>query len=272
MESLLTLPQSPVARPSVADVWRQPLDGLTSGFDRLLCRSISTLALHWILEIQGLEHIAPERDPFILALNHSSRLEAVLLPILLMLHRRGHHIRFLADWPMMLVPGVAFLYRRGHVILVTRKKPRFASLDRLKRRIVGNVGDAFGQCQEALQEGSPLGLFPEATMNRHPGRLLRGQSGAARLSLATGAPIVPAGIRFPDQQDHRPIRDFERMVVEIGSPIAAEEGGVHSPPPEAVRQLHHRMMREIARLSGKDWTPQARRRRERDVASEQPDR
>lgn len=271
MESLLTLPNSPAARPSVGDVWRQPLDGLPSAFDRLLCRSISTLALHWIVEIQGLENIAPERDPFILALNHSSRLEAVLLPILLMLHRRGHHLRFLADWPMMLVPGVASLYRRGHVILVTRKKPRFPSLDRLKKRIVGDAGDAFGQCLEALRSGAPLGLFPEATMNRHPRRLLRGQTGAARLSLATGAPILPAGIRFPEQPHHRPIRDFERMVVEIGSPIGAGVGGVNSPTPEAVRQLHNRMMREIARLSGKDWTPQARRRRERDVASEQSD-
>jgi 1-acyl-sn-glycerol-3-phosphate acyltransferase len=271
MESLLTLPESPAARPTVAEVWRQPLDGLDSGIDRLLCRSISTLALHWIVEIQGLEHVAPERDPFILALNHSSRLEAVLLPILLMLHRRGHYIRFLADWPMMLVPGVASLYRRGHVILVTRKKPRFPALDRLKRRIVGDAGDAFGQCLQALEAGSPLGLFPEATMNRHPRRLLRGQSGAARLSLATGAPIVPAGIHFPEQPKDRPIRDFGRMVVEIGSPIFTQADRVSSPAADSVRQLHHRMMREIARLSGKDWTPHARRRRERDVASEQSD-
>lgn len=265
MESLLTLPDPSPVKPTLSEIWRAPLGGLESPVDRFLCRALSTLAVRYVVEIHGTEQIAPEHDPFILAANHNTRLEAVLLPTLLMHLRGGQRIRFLADWPMMLVPGVASLYRRGRVIVVTRKKPRYPLLDRFKDRVVGSPGDAFEQCLSALRSGSSIGVYPEATMNRHPRRLLRGQTGAARLSLATGVPIVPAGISFPCEPRDRPIGDTARMVVELGEPLTPPEPRSAAGNDE-IRHFHHRLMREISRLSGKEWSPHARRRRERDVA------
>jgi len=271
MESLLTLPDPSPVKPSLAEIWSRPLHGLESPVDRFLCRALSSLAVRYVVEMHGIEHLAPEKDPFILAANHNTRLDAVLLPTLLTHLRGGRRIRFLADWPMMLVPGVGSLYRRGQVIVVTRKKPRYPALDRFKERIVGGSGDAFEQCLAALRSGDSIGVYPEATMNRHPRRLLRGQTGAARLALVSGVPILPVGLSFPCQPRNRPIGDTARMVVEIGDPLVPPQPPTRAAGQDEVRQFHHRLMREISRLSGKDWSPRARRRRERDVAQEPTD-
>jgi len=47
----------------------------------------------------------------VLVLNHSTKLEAVLLPALLMLLRGGHHLHFMADWNYRLIPGLGHFYR-----------------------------------------------------------------------------------------------------------------------------------------------------------------
>jgi 1-acyl-sn-glycerol-3-phosphate acyltransferase len=50
------------------------------------------------------------------------------------------------------------------------------------------------QCSRLLEEGCTLVIFPEGTRSPHQG-LGRFSRGAARLSLRTGVPVVPAVIR-----------------------------------------------------------------------------
>jgi 1-acyl-sn-glycerol-3-phosphate acyltransferase len=222
-----------------------------------------TWSRRYVLEVRGLEKVAPEADPFLFVANHSQRLEAVLLPALLIFHRRGKLVHFLADWPTLLVPGAGLLLRRSGAITVASKSARWPILNRL-RPLFAHPEPAFERARRALLSGSPVGIFPEATMNRDPRRLLRGQTGAARLALRTGVPVVPAGIRFPahDLGPDRPIADREPMVIEIGDPIAPPVPAADAPPERgAVRELHALVMTELARLSGKSWTPQAQRRR-----------
>jgi 1-acyl-sn-glycerol-3-phosphate acyltransferase len=52
------------------------------------------------------------------------------------------------------------------------------------------------QARQHLIAGRSIGIFPEGTVNRDRSQLLRGRYGAARLSLETGVPVTPAGIRF----------------------------------------------------------------------------
>jgi 1-acyl-sn-glycerol-3-phosphate acyltransferase len=79
-------------------VWRAPLPRLGSSSDRLLTRIVCRLALSRIHDVEGWKYILPERDPFVLVCNHSSRREALFLPALLLLARGGRPVRFLADW------------------------------------------------------------------------------------------------------------------------------------------------------------------------------
>src|SRR5262249_11648955 len=154
----------------------------------------------------GIEHLRTQHDPFILALNHSSYNEAVLVPALLILHRGGQLIHFLADWNYRLIPGVGLIYRRAETITVTRKSARPKILNVLKPLYLHPLS-AFERSRQHLVAGRSIGVFPEGKINRHPRWLLAGRRGAARLSLETGAPVVPAGIRYPRVRPGRLIAD-----------------------------------------------------------------
>ncbi|MCG8459070.1 MAG: 1-acyl-sn-glycerol-3-phosphate acyltransferase, partial [Holophagales bacterium] len=210
-------------------------------------RSVFRFARRSLASIRGLENVAPERDPFVLVANHSQRLEAVYVPSFLFVFRGGKRVHFLADWPMMLVPGVATLYRVAQVVPVFGKEPKIRALARLRpfyqRRYPGSAWDRAGQL---LAEGGSIGAFPEGTINRRPDRLLRGRTGAARLAVESRVPVVPVGIRFPEHGGAHPIADGERMEIEIGEPL--------EPPPltpsvadgsraavSDVRAFHHRI-------------------------------
>lgn len=214
--------------------------------DRWIAKALAAVARRHVRAIHGLENIGAERDPFILALNHSTRLEAVLAPALLLLHRRGRPIHFLADWNFQLIPGVGYIYRRSGVITVTRKSARPAFLNILKPFFAGER-QPFEQARERLEAGYSIGVFPEGTVNRDPRRLLRGRPGAARLSLETGVPVAPAGIRVaPDGC----------IEIHIGSLLHPPTASASVVPLAEVKAWHAIVMTDIGRLSGKCWAPQ----------------
>ncbi len=212
-----------------------------------------------VLAIHGLERLSPERDPFILALNHSTRLEALLLPIVFAYVRQGRLISFLADWNFALIPGVATILREGEVILLVRKKARPACLN-VFQPLFKRAGPAFDRAARALHSGRSVGVFPEGTANRHPARLLRGFEGVARLSLTTGCPVIPAGIRFPGHPADRPIPDRAPMEIVVGEPLHPPDP-VSNPARGPLRAWHECIMRDIGRLSGKEWRTGATRKK-----------
>ncbi len=204
-----------------------------------------------IVSVRGLERLAPEHDPFILALNHSTKLEALFLPAFLLHARGGKPLHFIADWNLKLVPGIACIYRAGDVITLDRKpaRPRFLNL---LRPLLTDREPAFTRAAERLAAGASVGLFPEGTTNRDPHRLLRGFHGAARLSLQVGVPVIPAGVRFPQHPGASRIPELATMEIEFGPPLVPPVE--RDLPPAAVRAWHARVMSEIARLSGKTWS------------------
>ena len=243
------------ARPpllTVREILRTPMPSQAGRpFARSVIRGLLLAFGGSIVRVCGLERIAAEHDPFILALNHSTKLEALFLPAFLLHTRAGQPLHFIADWNLKLVPGIAFIYRAGDVITLDRKPARPRFLNVLRPLLTDRVA-AFTRAAERLGAGASVGIFPEGTTNRDPRRLLRGFSGAARLSLQSGVPVIPAGVRFPQHQYGTRIPELAPMEIEFGEPLV--------PPAKpnltasAVRAWHGCVMHEIARLSGKTWS------------------
>lgn len=249
------IPHAPGLTPPFAGaggILGHPLPHLNLG-DRALLRALVLAARPRIAAVHGLHNLRAARDPFILAANHSTCCEALLVPAALLLHRGGRLIHFLADWNFRLVPGVGYIYRRAQVVTVTRKPARPRFLDILKP-LYRQALSPLEQARRHLAAGRSIGIFPEGQVNRDPGRLLRGRRGAARLSLEAGAPVLPLGIRFPGAEPGRPIAEYARMELCIGEPLVPPVPVCTTAPIAAVGTWHAAIMGEIARLSGKQWT------------------
>jgi 1-acyl-sn-glycerol-3-phosphate acyltransferase len=241
--------------------WRVPALGEILGCalpylglgDRLLLRAIAVLARHRVLAIHGLQHVRTAGDPFILAANHTTRRESLLVPALLLLHRGGRRVHFLADWNFRLIPGVGLIYARAQVVTVLRKSARPRVLNVLKA-LYERPQRPFEQARAHLLAGRSIGIFPEGAVNRDPDRLLRGRRGTARLSLETAAPVVPMGIRFPTVPHGQPIPSDAAMELHIGAPLVPPGPPMPQAPLHAVTAWHTAIMTAIARHSGKTWT------------------
>jgi 1-acyl-sn-glycerol-3-phosphate acyltransferase len=239
--------------PSARAVLSWPLPDLQL-IDRALVRGVALLARRRVHSITGLEHIASGRDPFILALNHGTRLEALLVPPFLFLLRSGERIHFMADWNFRMVPGIDLLYRRAGVITIARKPARPRFLNALKPLFTDAMPPA-EQARRHLAAGRSVGVFPEGTVNRDPLRLKRGRPGAAQLSLETGVPVVPVGLRYPAVPRGATIPEGSPMAIDIGAPLAPPAAGQlpYKPAYGAIWAWHGQIMTAIARLSGKSW-------------------
>lgn len=136
-----------------------------------------------------------------------------------------------------------------------------------------------------VQSGKLLGMFPEGT--RSPdGTLQRGKTGAARIALESGAPVVPAAVIGAEAALHHFPRFWRRnyLVVRFGKPFVLE-----GDPNDrvAIAAGTRRIMNEIAALLPPEmrgeWSgdpnepaqPSARRaaraaQRQRDAETAQP--
>lgn len=239
--------------PTARDVLRRRLPFMRF-LDRALLRAVMLVARRQVVTVTGIEHIlAPQ--PFILALNHSTRREAVIVPAVLIFHRGGRLIHFWSDWVYRLVPVLGLILRRARTIVVITKPGRPRLLNLFKPFIAPRE-PAIEQARAHLLANRPIGVFPEGTVNRDRRRLLPGRHGAARLSLETGVPVVPAGIVFPDAPTGPgPIPERAAMEIRIGAPLVPPRLAGRRASPQEIRAWHATVMGEIARLSGKTWTP-----------------
>jgi len=158
--------------------------------------------------IEGVDRI-PSSGSAIVAGNHVSALDGVMLALVTG-SRGGRMTRFLV--------AAEFFHKLwcGWALRLYRQIPL-----RRGQRDQGALHDAI----ETIRGGALAGIFPEGTVNAEPGAgLLRGRKGAARIALATDAPVVPVGIwgtqaRWPKPGLH--VRRPWRPVVAIayGEPI-----------------------------------------------------
>ena len=127
---------------------------------------------------RGLTQSLPE-GPIIVISNHTSYADGILLA--LACRERGRNLRLLATAGVFRTPLLGSVVRSLGFIPVARGTSAAAS--------------SLDAAAEALAAGEAVGLFPEGRITRDAGRWPeRAKTGAVRLALRTGAPIVPVAM------------------------------------------------------------------------------
>jgi 1-acyl-sn-glycerol-3-phosphate acyltransferase len=182
--------------------------------------------------VRGVHHV-PTAGPAIIAPNHLSVFDsAVLIGALPRTCTFIGKAEYLDDWK-------------------TRTLfPAFGMIP-VERSGGGAARAALDEATRVLERGELFVIYPEGTRSRD-GLLHRGKTGVARLSLRTGAPIIPVGLRGTDrvQPADQPLpRPFRRVSVSFGEPI--DPSVVDDRPGDGMagRDLTDRVMFEIQRLS-----------------------
>ncbi len=176
-----------------------PLIGVTAAATRFIARCFTRV------RIEGDAAAIPREGPVILAANHISNADAVLIGAFLT-PRLGRRIHWLGKKEMFDWPVVGFMARNGGVVPVDRG--------------AADV-EAFRVARRILDAGNVLMVFPEGT--RSPtAELQPPKDGLAMLALRTNATIVPIGISNTDRiwPKGRPIPfPGKHATMRIGAPF-----------------------------------------------------
>jgi 1-acyl-sn-glycerol-3-phosphate acyltransferase len=131
---------------------------------------------YWRIEVSGLEHV-PAHGPALVVANHSGAVPADAFMIATALEiRKARCLRVLYDKFVDALPLIGEAYRR-----------------------LGGVSASFPNAEQLLARGDLVGLFPEGIAGVEKRcteryRLRPFKTGAARLSIRTGSPVIPVAI------------------------------------------------------------------------------
>ena len=179
----------------------------------------------------GVENI-PSEGPAILASNHVSPLDPIATA--LAAAKRGRTIRYLTAAEAFEIPVIGWGLRRFRQIPLHRGARDRAALE---------------DTLSVIRAGALAGIFPEGGLGDGPA-LRPARRGMARIALATGAPVVPAGVwgfqvRWPRGGIRWRLPVRPTGVTVIGAPVTPE-GDADSA--DDVAALTDTVMHAVARL------------------------
>ncbi len=155
----------------------------------------------------------PESGGVVVAANHISHIDAVTFAHFMWDH--GRLPRYLAKDAVFKVRVVGWLLRDMGQIPVHRES--------------SDASQAFSSAVTAVREGKAVIVYPEGTLTRDPDLWpMVGRTGAARIALETGAPVVPVAQWGPQRLLYpyatRP-RLFPptRVVMKVGDPVELDD-------------------------------------------------
>jgi 1-acyl-sn-glycerol-3-phosphate acyltransferase len=192
------------------------------------------LWFNWRLE--GLERV-PAEGPAIIAGNHLSYLDPFAHGVFVV--KAGRRPRFLAKQELFDAPFVGTVLRGAHQISVQRGAGDRSPIDDATR---------------SVEQGEVVVIYPEGTTTTtnedfSPGR---GKTGAVRLSIATGIPILPVatwGGQFVWRKSGRQSLEFGRPIwVAAGEPFDPTERLEGEPDGRALRASTDDLMVELGKL------------------------
>jgi 1-acyl-sn-glycerol-3-phosphate acyltransferase len=190
--------------------------------------------------VEGVEHI-PSEGPVILAGNHLTFIDSMILPLVC-----DRQVFFIGKDEYVKGKGL-----KGRLMAWFFTGVGMIPVDRDGGK--GGVA-ALMTGRRVLEEGKVFGIYPEGT--RSPdGRLYRGRTGIARLTLMTGAPVVPFAMIGTDRIQPtgagmpRPCR----VTVRFGKPMEFSRYEGMDRDRYVLRAVTDSVMAEVMRLSGQEY-------------------
>lgn len=177
---------------------------------------------------------------FILCPNHATKIDPLVIGHAM--YSNGKLPRWLAKESLFTAPVIGWVMRASGQVPVARKS--------------SSAGDSLIAAKSVLDAGGVIIIYPEGTLTRDPELWpMRGHTGAARLALQTGAPVVPMA-HWGDQEllprYGKKLSLFPRkhVVVSAGEPVNLDDlrGGPRTR--SVLQEGTDRIMREVAKLQG----------------------
>ena len=211
----------------------------------------------------------PATGGCVIVLNHISHVDP--LTVAHLVHDHGREPRYLAKAGLFSNKVLGYFLRSAGQIPVQR----------MSRHAAG----AYAAAVEAVQAGECVVVYPEGTITRDPDLWpMTGKSGAARIALATGCPVVPIGQwgahKLLAPYAKRP-HLFPRSTITmlVGDPVPLEDLRQRDITPQAIQEATERIMDAITDLVGQlrgetppaerfDWTAHRARLREQQTGRE----
>jgi 1-acyl-sn-glycerol-3-phosphate acyltransferase len=183
---------------------------------------------------EGLEHI-PSEGPVLVACNHISYLDPLAHGYFLV--KAGRRPRFLAKVELFRNPISGPVLRGARQIPVRRGSGETAPVE-------------FGA--KALRAGELVVVYPESTVTSNPDfSPMRGKTGVARLTLATGVPVIPLAVwgSAPVWRRGQKSARFGRPIwVKAGPPLDLSEHEDRADEPATLRAVTDEVMAQLSLL------------------------
>jgi 1-acyl-sn-glycerol-3-phosphate acyltransferase len=195
---------------SLASVNREPGRGTIFGVVTLLNAIVRPLTRRdWRAQDK-----VPQTGGVIFVVNHISNADPLALGQFLAFS--GRWPRFLAKASLFRVPVVGRVLRACGQIPVQRQSARSA--------------DALLAAVEAVHQGRAVVIYPEGTITRDPDLWpMAGKTGAARIALRTGCPVVPIGQWGAQELMYGPQLHFPKLLPRktlrmlVGDPVDLDD-------------------------------------------------
>lgn len=185
----------------------------------------------------GAENI-PRTGGVIIVPNHVSHFDPLVVAHYI--YGAGRWPRFLGKASLWRVPVLGFLLRKTRQIPVER-----GSVEAVK---------SLDALIEALHGGGAVVIYPEGTTTREPELWpMRGKTGAARLALVTGAPVIPvanwgAETVFDPRTNRLKMHLRTPVTVAAGRPIDLSRWAGANPSRAVLEQMTEAIMLDIRDL------------------------
>ncbi|KQQ69060.1 lysophospholipid acyltransferase family protein [Microbacterium sp. Leaf320] len=192
------------------------------------------------VRIRGAEKL-PRDGAYVLAPNHYSEFDPLV--VALAVWRIGRAPRFMAKESLFKVPVLGWILRRTGMIPVARSSSASAAKQTLK------------QSAELVEHGRGVIVYPEGTLTRDPDLWpMRGKSGAVRLALTDGIPLIPMAHwgtqeimgRYQKGLSLWPLR--KPVDVIIGDPVDVSDLRGRAGEASALNEATNRLMNAITAL------------------------